>query len=55
MVYDGASAELKNVRVRKVSPLHDACEGGDEDVVAFLLDNGAEIDATDSNAMEAPL
>ena len=32
-----------------VSPLHDACKVGDDDVVSFLLDNGAEIDATDSN------
>ena len=54
LVYDGASVELTNVRVRKVSPLHDACKGGHEDVVAFLLDNGAEIDATDSNG-DSPL
>ena len=39
---------------RKISPLHDACRSEHADVVAFLLDNGAEIDATDKDG-DTPL
>ena len=56
LVYDGDRAHFSSHREwgKKVSPLHDACKGGNVDVVAFLLDNGAEIDATDSHG-DTPL